>query len=197
MKIKICGLTREEDIRIVNDVRPDYVGFVFAGNKRKVDEAQAARLRQLLDENIPAVGVFVDAPIEQIYRLVKAKTVQLVQLHGNEDEDYITALNESCNVPVIKAFSVQTKADIEKARESSVSWVLLDNGKGGTGERFPWELLPSLHRPFFLAGGLSPENVREAATYRPYALDVSSGVETNGKKDKEKIKRFVTYVRNL
>ena len=181
MKIKICGLTREEDIRIVNDVRPDYVGFVFAGNKRKVDEAQAARLRQLLDENIPAVGVFVDAPIEQIYRLVKAKTVQLVQLHGNEDEDYITAL----------------KADIEKARESSVSWVLLDNGKGGTGERFPWELIPSLQRPFFLAGGLSPENVREAATYRPYALDVSSGVETNGKKDKEKIKRFVTYVRNL
>lgn len=197
MKIKICGLTREEDIRIVNDVRPDYVGFVFAGNKRKVDEAQAARLRQVLDENIPAVGVFVDAPIEQIYRLVKAKTVQLVQLHGNEDEDYITALNESCNVPVIKAFSVQTKADIEKARESSVSWVLLDNGKGGTGERFPWELIPSLKRPFFLAGGLSPENVREAATYRPYALDVSSGVETNGKKDKDKIKRFVTYVRNL
>lgn len=197
MKIKICGLTREEDIRIVNDVRPDYVGFVFAGNKRKVDEAQAARLRQLLDENIPAVGVFVDAPIEQIYCLVKAKTVQLVQLHGNEDEDYITALNESCNVPVIKAFSVQTKADIEKARESSVSWVLLDNGKGGTGERFPWELIPSLKRPFFLAGGLSPENVREAATYRPYALDVSSGVETNGKKDKDKIKRFVTYVRNL
>lgn len=197
MKIKICGLTREEDIRIVNDVRPDYVGFVFAGNKCKVDEAQAARLRQLLDENIPAVGVFVDAPIEQIYRLVKAKTVQLVQLHGNEDEDYITALNESCNVPVIKAFSVQTKADIEKARESSVSWVLLDNGKGGTGERFPWELIPSLKRPFFLAGGLSPENVREAATYRPYALDVSSGVETNGKKDKDKIKRFVTYVRNL
>ena len=197
MKIKICGLTREEDIRIVNDVRPDYVGFVFAGNKRKVDEAQAARLRQVLDENIPAVGVFVDAPIEQIYRLVKAKTVQLVQLHGNEDEDYITALNESCNVPVIKAFSVQTKADIEKARESSVSWVLLDNGKGGTGERFPWELIPSLQRTFFLAGGLSPENVREAATYRPYALDVSSGVETNGKKDKEKIKRFVTYVRNL
>ena len=197
MKIKICGLTREEDIRIVNDVRPDYVGFVFAGNKRKVDEAQAARLRQLLDENIPAVGVFVDAPIEQIYRLVKAKTVQLVQLHGNEDEDYITALNESCNVPVIKAFSVQTKADIEKARESSVSWVLLDNGKGGTGERLPWELIPSLKRPFFLAGGLSPENVREAATYRPYALDVSSGVETNGKKDKDKIKRFVTYVRNL
>ena len=197
MKIKICGLTREEDIRIVNDVRPDYVGFVFAGNKRKVDEAQAARVRQLLDENIPAVGVFVDAPIEQIYRLVKAKTVQLVQLHGNEDEDYITALNESCNVPVIKAFSVQTKADIEKARESSVSWVLLDNGKGGTGERFPWELIPSLKRPFFLAGGLSPENVREAATYRPYALDVSSGVETNGKKDKDKIKRFVTYVRNL
>ena len=197
MKIKICGLTREEDIRIVNDVRPDYVGFVFAGNKRKVDEAQAARLRQLLDENIPAVGVFVDAPIEQIYRLVKAKTVQLVQLHGNEDEDYITALNESCNIPVIKAFSVQTKADIEKARESSVSWVLLDNGKGGTGERFPWELIPSLKRPFFLAGGLSPENVREAATYRPYALDVSSGVETNGKKDKDKIKRFVTYVRNL
>ena len=197
MKIKICGLTREEDIRIVNDVRPDYVGFVFAGNKRKVDEAQAARLRQLLDENIPAVGVFVDVPIEQIYRLVKAKTVQLVQLHGNEDEDYITALNESCNVPVIKAFSVQTKADIEKARESSVSWVLLDNGKGGTGERFPWELIPALQRTFFLAGGLSPENVREAATYRPYALDVSSGVETNGKKDKEKIKRFVTYVRNL
>ncbi|MBF1326766.1 MAG: phosphoribosylanthranilate isomerase [Megasphaera micronuciformis] len=197
MKIKICGLTREEDIRIVNDVRPDYVGFVFAGNKRKVDEAQAARLRQLLDENIPAVGVFVDVPIEQIYRLVKAKTVQLVQLHGNEDEDYITALNESCNVPVIKAFSVQTKADIEKARESSVSWVLLDNGKGGTGERFPWELIPALQHTFFLAGGLSPENVREAATYRPYALDVSSGVETNGKKDKEKIKRFVTYVRNL
>ena len=156
MKIKICGLTREEDIRIVNDVRPDYVGFVFAGNKRKVDEAQAARLRQLLDENIPAVGVFVDAPIEQIYRLVKAKTVQLVQLHGNEDEDYITALNKSCNVPVIKAFSVQTKADIEKARESSVFWVLLDNGKGGTGERFPWELIPSLQRPFFLSGGLSP-----------------------------------------
>lgn len=162
-----------------------------------MDEAQAARLRQVLDENIPAVGVFVDAPIEQIYRLVKAKTVQLVQLHGNEDEDYITALNESCNVPVIKAFSVQTKADIEKARESSVSWVLLDNGKGGTGERFPWELIPSLQRPYFLAGGLSPENVREAATYRPYALDVSSGVETNGKKDKDKIKRFVTYVRNL
>lgn len=194
-KVKYCGLKRRCDIEWTNELRPDFAGFVFAGKKRKVTPALAGELRGLLDQAIPAVGVFVDEPIENVAALVKTGTIQLVQLHGHEDEAYIAALRKVVDVPLIKAFSIDTAADVGQAKQSSADYILVDHGKGGTGQAFDWSLLTALDRPYFLAGGLNPDNVKEALAYEPYALDVSSGIETDGFKDKEKMTAFMKAVR--
>ncbi len=194
--IKLCGLTRICDITWANEVRPDYAGFVFAGTKRRISGDMARQLRYLLDETIPAVGVFADEPIEHIASLVRQEIIQMVQLHGHEDETYIQELRRDAAVPIIQAFSVKTQSDAEKANGSSADYVLLDNGSGGTGQTFDWDLLRFIGRPYFLAGGLHPGNVAAAvAALRPYAVDVSSGIETNGVKDREKIRQFVMQAR--
>lgn len=195
VKVKFCGLKRPCDIAWANELQPDYAGFVFAGKKRRVSDDQAAALRRELDPSIPAVGVFVDDTPEHIESLVRAGTIQLVQLHGGEDEAYIESLRRQVQVPIIKAFSIARKDDVEKARRSSADYVLLDHGKGGTGEVFDWALLAQIDREYFLAGGLNPDNAEKAAALGPYALDVSSGIETDGVKDKEKMKLFMARVR--
>lgn len=195
-KIKICGLSREEEILFVNALKPDYIGFVFArGSKRYVSSEQAACLRDLLDDSIQSVGVFVDQPIDKIKLLADNGVIQLVQLHGREDEDYIKDLRAVVSLPIIKAFRIESAEDIKRAQESSADYVLLDNGNGGTGETFDWRLIADMGRPYFLAGGLSPDNVADAVgRYSPYAVDTSSGVETGGVKDYIKIRTFIEQV---
>lgn len=195
-KIKICGLRREQDIRYANELMPDYIGFVFLkGKMRYVTFEDAARLRSLLDPAIPAVGVFVNEPAENVIRLLQAGTIQIAQLHGQEDEAYIEELRRAGDHCIIRAFAVRSSEDIHRAFAFPVDYPLLDNGKG-TGETFDWSLFQEQEKPFFLAGGLSPENVKEAIEcFHPYAVDVSSGVETDGYKDYEKMKAFMDAVR--
>lgn len=195
VKIKLCGLTRRCDIDWANELLPDYVGFVFAGSRRVTDE-QAAQLRNILREDIPAVGVFVDEPIDHAAALVRQGVIQLVQLHGAEDEGYIRELRRAVSVPVIQAFSVRSPEDIQAAGRSSADFVLLDHGAGGTGRAFDWSLAAALDRPYFLAGGLHPGNAAAAAELRPYAVDVSSGIETAGVKDRQKMIEFVRRIRH-
>lgn len=195
--VKLCGLTRPEDIRAANAVRPEYVGFVFAERSRRfVAPAAAARLRALLDPGIQAVGVFVNAPVEQVAALLDSGVIDLAQLHGAEDEAYLTALRAHTDRPVIQAFRVECPVDVARAAKSGADFLLLDNGAGGTGQSFDWGLVQGVARPFFLAGGLCPENAAAAVrAVRPYAVDVSSGIETNGVKDPEKMRAFVRAVR--
>lgn len=195
-KIKICGLRREQDIRYANELMPDYIGFVFLkGKMRYVTFEDAARLRSLLDPAISAVGVFVNEPAENVIRLLQAGTIQIAQLHGQEDEAYAEELRRAGDHCIIRAFAVRSSEDIHRAFAFPADYPLLDNGKG-TGETFDWSLFQEQEKPFFLAGGLSPENVKEAIEcFHPYAVDVSSGVETDGFKDYEKMKAFMDAVR--
>lgn len=195
-KIKICGLRREQDIRYANELMPDYIGFVFLkGKMRYVTFEEAAHLRSLLDPAIPAVGVFVNEPVENVIRLLQSGTIQIAQLHGQEDEAYAEELGRAGDHCIVRAFAVRSSEDIHRAFAFPADYPLLDNGKG-TGETFDWSLFQEQEKPFFLAGGLSPENVKEAIEcFHPYAVDVSSGVETDGFKDYEKMKAFMDAVR--
>jgi phosphoribosylanthranilate isomerase len=195
-RVKICGLRRECDIAYANRLLPDYIGFIFAKKSRRyLTPETAAQLKARLDGRIKAVGVFVDAPAAEIAALAQAGTIDLVQLHGHEDAAYIRALRESVSLPLIQAFRVDTPDDLRRAEASAADYILLDNGAGGTGERFDWSLLQEMRRPFFLAGGLDADNAAEAiAQTHPFAVDVSSGVETDGVKDFEKMKAFVQAV---
>ncbi len=194
--IKLCGLKRECDIEAVNKLNPDFIGFVFAEkSKRYVDPDGAARLKAKLNKGIKAVGVFVNESPEAVAELLNKGTIDMAQLHGSEDEEYISRLRSLTDKPLIKAIKVQSKADIEAADESSADYVLLDSG-AGTGMTFNWQLIKGIKRPYFLAGGLNPENVAEAVkTLNPYAVDVSSGIETDGLKDEAKMADFVSIVR--
>ena len=194
--IKLCGLKRECDIEAVNKFNPDFIGFVFAEkSKRYVDPEGAAKLKAKLNKGIKAVGVFVNESPETVADLLNKGTIDMAQLHGSEDEEYISRLRSLTDKPLIKAIKVQSKADIEAADESSADYVLLDSG-AGTGMTFNWQLIKGIKRPYFLAGGLNPENVTEAVkTLNPYAVDVSSGIETDGLKDEAKMADFVSIVR--
>lgn len=185
-----------EDISYVNELKPDYIGFVFLkGRARYVSPEQASLMRKKLDPSIPAVGVFVNEPVEQVAALLNEGIIQMAQLHGNEDEAYVKTLRSLCSHPIMKAFIIKSKEDVEKALTFPCDYLLLDNGLG-TGETFNWSLLEKIECPFFLAGGLHSENVRDAIhLIHPFAVDVSSGVETDRKKDYEKIKAFISAVR--
>ena len=182
-RLKICGLSRPCDIEWVNDAGVDFAGFVFARSRRQVSPEQAKQLHSMLKKEIPAVGVVEDGVIDW------------VQLHGQEDETYINELKSKVRCPVIQAFSVRTKEDVLRARESCADYILLDQGSGGTGRVFDWTLIESIGRPFFLAGGLNAENIKEAVRTGAWAFDVSSGAETDGFKDREKIFACVAAAR--
>ena len=196
IQIKMCGLSRQEDITYVNQLLPEYIGFVFyEKSRRNVSYETAKALKAQLDPRIKAVGVFVDAGASFIKRLTDAGVIDLVQLHGNEDEVYIDCLRHMVQVPVIKAFKVKSAADIARANESKADYVLLDSGMG-TGKTFDWEMIAGMRRRFFLAGGISADNAAGAiAKCHPFALDVSSMIETDGVKDPAKMKAFVAAVR--
>lgn len=209
-RIKICGLRREEDIRFANAVQPDFVGFVFAPSRREVSLEKAAQLRRLLKPEIPAAGVFVNASPEEILEPVKRKIIQMIQLHGQEDKDFIKYIKSRTSLPIIKAVSIKTREDVQNCRRLAADYLLFDQGSGGTGKTFDWSLLcgenhqekgafhQMIGKPFFLAGGISESNVEEAITcFHPYAVDVSSSVETDGVKDFEKMKRLTELVHGI
>lgn len=196
-KIKLCGLMRPEDAEAANELKPDFAGLVFWERSRRfVDQDQAKLLRQILDPSIPVVGVFVDQPMDRILELLNQDILQMAQLHGHESEEELNYLKVRSGRPVIRAVKVRSEKDLLFARHSAADYILLDNGTG-TGETFDWTLMDDrLARPIFLAGGLNEENVKDAiCRYHPYAVDVSSGIETEGRKDPEKMKRFVRAVR--
>jgi len=196
-KIKLCGLTRPCDIEWANDLQPDYIGFVFAKkSKRYVAPERAKVLREGLASGIRVVGVFVNEAPEAVAARLNDGIIDIAQLHGSEDENYIRTLRKLTDRPLIKAFRIDSAADLDRARLSSADHVLLDNGAGGTGTAFDWSVLKDFDRPFFLAGGLGPDNVARAIkAVHPFAVDVSSGIETDGVKDYKKMTAFVSAVR--
>ena len=202
-KIKICGLRRKEDVVYANECKPDYIGFVFAkSSKRMVTKEKAKELKSYLDADITAVGVFVNAKIEEITQLYQEKTIAIAQLHGEEDEQYIAELREkNPGIVIIKAIKVATKEDVRLGSNMPAEYLLFDTllsgQQGGTGKTFDWSLLEGVTKPFFLAGGIRFENVADAiADTHPYAVDVSSGVETDGYKDRQKMRVVIEAVRN-
>ena len=195
-KIKLCGLSRIEDIEAANNLKPDFIGFVFAAkSKRRVSHLKAAELKSKLNPETKAVGVFLDDDLDTVGALMNLGIVDLVQLHGSEDEEYISKLRTITDKPIIKAFIINNEDDVKRAEASSADYILLDGGKG-EGRSFNWKLLESIKRPYFLAGGLNADNAEAAvADLHPFAVDVSTGIESGGVKDKEKMAAFVTAVR--
>ena len=193
-KIKICGLKRLEDVEIVNKYKPDFVGFVFADSKRKVTPDLARQMKQNLDDSIQSVGVFVDAAIDEILEIHEQGIIDMAQLHGSESEDYIEKLKKKSNdqLKIINAIEMDDEKDLLEYDNSTADYLLLDSGKG-SGKTFDWRLIrKDLKKEFFLAGGLNYQNISRAINeFYPYAIDLSSSVETNGYKDELKIKKVM------
>ncbi|MDR2554384.1 MAG: phosphoribosylanthranilate isomerase [Fibromonadaceae bacterium] len=189
MKIKICGLKNSVDVDYVNEAMPDYIGFVFAESKRRISPQTAAEFKNRLSPKITAVGVFVNTEISSISQLYNAGVINIAQLHGSESEAYIDELKKTCDIPVIKAIN------IEVSPPANADYLLFDNGKGGSGESFDWSLIPKYNKDYFLAGGINLDNIKKAINLKPYGIDLSSGTETNGKKDREKIIQLVQIAR--
>jgi phosphoribosylanthranilate isomerase len=203
MKIKICGLSREEDIAMANSYKPDFIGFVFyPPSRRYVSPQKAAELKKLLDSGISAVGVFVNAEIPLIEGLCAQGVIDMVQLHGDEDEAYIIRLKEVVQKPIIKAVRVKNAGEIIAAEKLPCEYLLLDTYReynfGGSGETFDHRIIPPIKKPYFLAGGLDVNNIGKAArTCKPFAFDVSSGCETEGYKDDKKFMGIVALAKLL
>ena len=226
-KIKMCGISKVETISAIVDAKPDYMGLVFAPSKRQVTVEQAKTLVEELykqnvvgnnseaeqtesvtsldtasSETIKTVGVFVNETVENLLKIAEEVKLDVIQLHGDEDEFFIQILKEQSNVEVWKAVQVRSAADAEKWIDSSADMLLFDayhkDERGGTGEVFDWSSLDEFERPFMLAGGIDSTNVARAIrTVRPYGIDISSGIETEGVKDNEKMKAFTNIVRTI
>ena len=217
-KVKMCGISKVETIPAVVEAKPDYMGLVFAPSKRQVTVDQAKTLVEELhrgyaqkygsdtehdkNDTIKTVGVFVNETVENLVTIANEANLDAVQLHGDEDEAFIQSLKERTNVEVWKAIQIRTAADTEKWIDSSADMLLFDayhkDERGGTGEVFDWSSLDAFERPFMLAGGIDSTNVARAIrTVRPYGIDISSGIETNGVKDDEKITAFTKIVKSI
>ncbi len=215
-RIKLCGMMRDCDIDFANEAKPDFVGFVFADTRRKVTRQQATRFRSNLSDEIRAAGVFVDEDVTRVGELLKDGIIDVAQLHGHEDADYIRRLKDICDKPVIKAVKVASVVDIVNAGKLDVDYLLLDTYKkgvlGGTGEAFNWEIIHEAKKQdiismesgllfgkrFFLAGGINIDNIKRAAEeVKPFGVDLSTGIETDGYKDKYKMIEAVRRIRNV
>lgn len=200
-KIKICGIRREEDIDIVNDLRPEYVGFVFAPSRRRISLKEAANLSRRLHPDICPVGVYVNAGTEDVVRAAELGVIRMVQLHGQESAAQIRELKAllPAGVPVMKAVSMETGQELKRWQDSEADYLLLDAGSAGGGQLFDHRLLEraeEIRKPWFLAGGMNPDNAPEAIRrFTPYGIDVSSGVETDGYKDRKKVEMMIRRVR--
>ena len=217
-KVKMCGISKVETIPAVVEAKPDYMGLVFAPSKRQVTVDQAKILVEELhrgyakkygsdtehdkNDTIKTVGVFVNETVDNLVTIANEANLDAVQLHGDEDEAFIQSLKERTNVEVWKAIQIRSAADVEKWIDSSADMLLFDayhkDERGGTGEVFDWSSLDAFERPFMLAGGIDSTNVARAIrTVRPYGIDISSGIETNGVKDDEKITAFIKIVKSI
>ena len=217
-KVKMCGISKVETIPAVVEAKPDYMGLVFAPSKRQVTVDQAKILVEELhrgyakkygsdtkhdkNDTIKTVGVFVNETVDNLVTIANEANLDAVQLHGDEDETFIQSLKERTNVEVWKAVQIRSAADVEKWIDSSADMLLFDayhkDERGGTGEVFDWSSLDAFERPFMLAGGIDSTNVARAIrTVRPYGIDISSGIETNGVKDDEKITAFTKIVKSI
>ena len=210
-KVKMCGISKIETIPAVVEAKPDYMGLVFAPSKRQVTVEQAEILVKELHKQcinhydtkvVKTVGVFVNETLDNLVTIAKEVNLDAVQLHGDEDEAFIQSLKECTNVEVWKAIQIRTAADTEKWIDSSADMLLFDayhkDERGGTGEVFDWSSLDAFERPFMLAGGIDSTNVARAIrTVRPYGIDISSGIETNGMKDDKKITAFTKIVKSI
>lgn len=213
MKIKFCGLFRECDIDYANALKPDFVGFIFAEHsKRFVDFALAKYLKSRLDSAIKAVGVFVDSPIKRVCEAVDCGIIDIVQLHGNENNAYISALREMSakyltqNLPIIKAIKVHNAHSLLESQNLNADFILLDNPNAGSGKVFDWNVLAqnlqsqdfthAFQTRFFLAGGVNVENIQSAIALKPFCIDISSGIESNGVKDFAKMQTIINAVRS-
>ena len=192
-KVKICGLMSFDDISYVNIANPDYIGFIFAKSKRQISIEKAKALKENINIDINVVGVFVNEEIEKIADICNLNIIDYIQLHGQENNEYIEKLRKLTDKKIIKAVDYSKENVV---LDYDVDYLLLDNGKGGTGEKFYWRSIKNIPKPFFLAGGISEENIEEAKGINSYCIDISSGVETDGKKDKDKIINIVRRVRN-
>lgn len=207
MKIKTCGLFREEDINYANELKPDYIGFVFAESKRKVGVEKAYNLKNKLDKEIKSVGVFVNDNLDFILNLIREKIIDIIQLHGNEDNDFLDNLKTKTNSKIIKFIPVENADSILNSLNIFSDFILLDNLKGGVGKTFDWNYLKEafelnkkfievFNKKYFLAGGLNKENINEALKFNPYCVDLSGGLETDGIKDFEKMKYIINITKN-
>ncbi|MER1953555.1 MAG: phosphoribosylanthranilate isomerase [Aerococcus urinaeequi] len=200
VKVKICGLRRPEDIEAANAAKPDYVGFIFVPEtKRYVNPDLAASFRRDLAADIQTVGVFVNAPIEEIVAICQAGTIDLVQLHGEEDQAYIEHLKGQVNQDIIKSVAVGDELVVDPNQADYLLFDSLSPSRGGSGKIFDWQMVSAYQeKPFFLAGGLGVENIEEALkVVRPYAVDASSSLETDGVKDSVKMQEFVAKIREV
>ena len=207
MKIKTCGLFREEDINYANELKPDYIGFVFAESKRKVGVEKAYNLKNKLDKEIKSVGVFVNDNLDFILNLIREKIIDIIQLHGNEDNNFLDNLKTKTNAKIIKFVPVENADSILNSLNIFSDFILLDNLKGGVGKTFNWNYLKEafesnknffevFNKKYFLAGGLNKKNINEALKFNPYCVDLSGGLETNGIKDFEKMKYIINITKN-
>ena len=205
MMVKLCGIRRPEDVAYLNEFRPDYAGFVFAGSRRRVSPETAKSLAEKLDAGIRKAGVFVDEPVESIARTVRTGGLDAVQLHGNESAEVIRSLRMLLpDVEIWKAVRVRDRFSIPRALELGADRLLLDSFSeslyGGTGRKADWRLIKesNLRVPFILAGGLNSENMEEAVgELSPWGVDISSGIETNGVKDRGKIEKIMRMIRKV
>ena len=197
VEIKICGLSRLEDVIAVNRFGADYAGFVFfKKSKRYIDPYQAGELIEYLRSDIKSVGVFMDEPLDNVVSATRISGVEMIQLHGHESEEYVEYLRRTLDRPVIKAFKADEPGALEKALHTAADHILIDSG-AGAGRTFDWNILKGFGRKYFLAGGLDPDSVGEAVRMlEPFAVDVSSGVETDGVKDAKKIEDFIKAVKH-
>jgi|LSQX01.3.fsa_nt_gb phosphoribosylanthranilate isomerase len=201
-KIKICGIMRKQDIDAVNAALPDYIGFVFAKSRRQIDESRAKELKARLNPSIKAVGVFVNQDIDYIVKLCSSNVIDIIQLHGDEDEGYIQNLRSHVPNEIIKAFRVKHRDDVKKSMGYSCDYLLFDTyhegNYGGTGRAFDWSLISGVSKPCFLAGGINVSNIAQAIRQcNPYCIDISSGAEQNGYKDPDKIMKLIEIARNI
>lgn len=194
-KVKLCGLSREQDILCANALKPDFVGFVFfPKSKRYISAEQAGKLKDMLSPAIKAVGVFVDESVDTVANLLQSDVIDIAQLHGNEDGDYINKLRALTDKKIIQAFKIRSADDVLRAKESIADYVLLDGG-AGDGKTFDYTLIKDFGRDYFLAGGLALDNLNQAIALNPYAVDCSTGIETDGVKDPAKMSAFMQAVR--
>lgn len=196
MHVKICGIMKEEDAQYVSQIGADFIGFLFAPSKRRIAPVHAKRLASYVSEKTKLVGVFVDEPVQNIIEIAQYVGLDYIQLHGNEP----ASVAEALPYPVMKAFNINTVTPFE-IKNYPCQYYLLDSPGGGTGKTFNWEILDNLgidKSKLFVAGGLHPNNVEEAVTVmKPFGVDVSSGVETNGEKDQHKIQQFIQNSKSI